>query len=95
MSVAAEFAPQFLAEIEAAGSVLIGTHLNPDGDALGSALAVSHYLDKRGIQNEVVCHHAPPKNLQFLPGVSRVRFSPKLEKHDLGIVLDLDSLERL
>lgn len=75
--------------------MLIGTHLNPDGDALGSALAMSHYLDSLKIENEVVCHHAAPRNLQFLPGVSRVRQEPKLEKHDLGIVLDLDSLERL
>ncbi len=95
MSIAAQMAPEFLREIRAAGSVLIGTHLNPDGDALGSALAVSHYLDSLKIENEVVCHHAPPRNLQFLPGVQRVRFSPKSEKHDLGIVVDLDSLDRL
>lgn len=75
--------------------MLIGTHLNPDGDALGSALALSLYLDGRGIANEVLCHHPAPDNLRFLPGVQRVRLSPKEEKHDLYVVLDLDSLERL
>jgi len=95
MSIAGQMAPEFLKEVRAAGSVLIGTHLNPDGDALGSALAVSHYLDSLNIQNEVLCHHAPPRNLQFLPGVSRVRTTPKNEKHDLGIVVDLDSSDRL
>ena len=74
--------------------MLIGTHLNPDGDALGSALALSHYLDQRGIPNEVLCHHAPPANLEFLPGVDRIRQTPSKE-HDLGVVLDLDSIERL
>lgn len=95
MSVAGEMAPLFLREIQAAGSVLIGTHLNPDGDALGSALAMAQYLDRLGKECEVVCHHAPPRNLQFLPGVHRVRFTPQHEKHDLGIVVDLDSLDRL
>lgn len=74
--------------------MLIGTHLNPDGDALGSALALSHYLDQRKIPNEVLCHHAPPANLEFLPGVDRIRQAP-MKTHDLGVVLDLDSIERL
>jgi phosphoesterase RecJ-like protein len=93
--IAPDLAARFQEEISAASSVLIGTHLNPDGDALGSALAMSHYLDGRGITNEVICHHLAPKNLQFLPGVQRVRNEPSQEKYDLGIVLDLDSLERL
>ncbi|MFI5386921.1 MAG: bifunctional oligoribonuclease/PAP phosphatase NrnA [Fimbriimonadales bacterium] len=90
-----ELAAQFQKELEAASSVLIGTHLNPDGDALGCALAMSHYLDGLKVQNEVICHHPAPKNLQFLPGVRKVKQSPSQEKYDLGIVLDLDSLERL
>ncbi len=93
--IAPELAQAFLQELDTASSVLIGTHLNPDGDALGSALAVSFLLDSRGIKNEVVCHHPPPRNLQFLPGVSRIRQEPSETAHDLGIVVDLDSLERL
>jgi phosphoesterase RecJ-like protein len=90
-----ELALQFLREVKQASSVVIGTHLNPDGDALGSALAMSHYLDQLGITNEVLCHHPAPKNLRFLPGVERVRQTPKLEKHDLAIILDLDAIDRL
>jgi len=90
-----ELAAQFQKELEAASSVLIGTHLNPDGDALGCALAMSHYLDGLGVRNEVICHHPAPKNLQFLPGAGRIKQVPSQEKYDLGIVLDLDSLERL
>lgn len=93
--ISAEIAAEFQKEVQSAASILIGTHLNPDGDALGSALAMSHYLDDQGIQNEVICHHLAPRNLQFLPGVNRVRNEPSQEKYDLGIVLDLDSLDRL
>lgn len=86
---------EFEAQLSGASSVLIGTHLNPDGDALGSALALSHYLWSEGIKNEVLCHHPAPYNLQFLPGVSKVRQSPTQEGHDLGIVVDLDAMHRL
>lgn len=95
MGVVEDHVSEFLETVKSASSVLIGTHLNPDGDALGSALAVSHYLDGLGIQNEVLCHHLAPRNLRFLPGVSRIQQTPREEKYDLGIVVDLDSLERL
>ena len=35
----------FEAEIKKASKILIGTHLNPDGDALGSALGLALYLE--------------------------------------------------
>jgi len=81
--------------ISEAKSILIGTHLNPDGDALGCALAMSLYLDARGKQNEVVCHHMPPKNLEFLPGSERIHQVPLRDDYDLAIMLDLESFERL
>jgi phosphoesterase RecJ-like protein len=90
-----ELALQFQNEVRDSSQIIIGTHLNPDGDALGSALAMSHYLDGLKIANEVLCHHPAPKNLQFLPGVDRVRQVPKFEKPDLAIVLDLDAIDRL
>lgn len=78
-----------------ASSVVIGSHINPDGDAIGSALAVAHYLDLLGIENEVLSHQPPPRNLMFLPGADEVRQAPIAEKHDLGIMVDLDAVTRL
>ncbi len=95
MSLHPLLAEQFSAELRAARSVLIGTHVNPDGDAYGSALALSHYLDALGIENEVLCHHPERANLSFLPGVSRISSTPRRERYDLGIVVDLDALYRL
>lgn len=95
MSVDRELVAMFKEELSEAKTVLIGTHLSPDGDALGSAMAMSMYLDSIGVQNEVLCHHPAPRNLEFLPGVERVQQAPKLDHYDLGIVLDLDSMERL
>src|SRR5579872_7465222 len=95
MNIAKELAPAFLKELEAASTVLIGTHLNPDGDALGCALAMSLYLDGIGIENQVVCHNEAPDNLLFLPKVDTVGSVAKRENHDLGIVVDLDAMDRL
>jgi phosphoesterase RecJ-like protein len=90
-----ESALRFAEELKNASSVLIGTHLNPDGDALGSALALAAYLDRLGKDVEVLCHHPAPRNLRFLPGVSRVRQEPREEKADLAIMVDLESKDRL
>lgn len=85
----------FEAEIERADSILIGTHLSPDGDALGSALGLALYLESRGKSVEILCQHNAPRNLRFLPTVERVRQEPSRSDHQLGIIVDLDSFERL
>jgi phosphoesterase RecJ-like protein len=90
-----QLARAFEAEIGNASSVRIGTHLNPDGDALGSALALAMYLERKGLDVEVLCHHPAPRNLRFLPGVGKVRQAPKEEKCDLAIMVDLESRDRL
>lgn len=95
MSLDPKVAQQFLADVRSASSIVIGTHLNPDGDALGSALAVSFALTALGIENEVICHHPAPRNLEFLPNVKKIRKVPKHEKHDLAIMVDLESTDRL
>ena len=82
-------------ELRHASSVLIGTHLNPDGDALGSSLALAAYVESLGIDVEVLCHHPAPRNLRFLPGVGKVRQAPKTEKADLAFMMDLESTDRL
>jgi phosphoesterase RecJ-like protein len=84
----------FLATLRGASSVLISTHLNPDGDALGSSLGLAFFLDSLGIKCDVVCHHAPPRNLLFLPGIERVKTVAE-GPYDLGVMLDLGVLDRL
>jgi bifunctional oligoribonuclease and PAP phosphatase NrnA len=90
-----ELLPAFLHEVRAARRIVLGTHLNPDGDALGSALGLAHILRSMELEVEVLCHHPVPKSLQFLPGASKVRQEPKRGDMDLVIVLDLEALDRL
>ncbi len=87
--------PDFLDLVRKARHVAIGTHLNPDGDALGSALAVSLILDQLGVAHTVLCQHPAPSNLAFLPGTDRIRNELPGETPDLAVILDLDAMNRL
>lgn len=49
--------------------IVVCTHMSPDGDACGSALALAGYLRRKGKQATVVFNDAPGDNLNFIPGV--------------------------
>jgi len=87
--------PEFLTMVRKAHHVAIGTHLNPDGDALGAALAVSHVMDQLGVAHTVLCQNTAPMNLAFLPGSDRIRQEIEGDFPDLGLILDLDAMSRL
>ena len=46
---------------------VVTAHMSPDGDALGSALSMMHYLRAKGKQATVVFNDAPGSNLFFIP----------------------------
>lgn len=87
--------PSLLTELRSAKGVLVGTHLHPDGDAIGSALAFSLVLDQLEVEHEVLCNDAPPYYLKFLEGVDRIRQTPTGEGQSLGVILDLEATNRL
>jgi bifunctional oligoribonuclease and PAP phosphatase NrnA len=55
--------------LEEKSDVLITTHYNPDGDAIGSSLALYHFLSSRGIEAKVIIPNELPSFLQWMPGV--------------------------
>lgn len=87
--------PELLGELRAARSVVVSSHVNPDGDALGSVLAFSMALDQLGVEHQVLMHHGAPKTLEFLPGIDRVERVSRWESPDLGVILDLEATARL
>lgn len=54
--------------IQNAQSILVVTHISPDGDAIGSALGLANALKQMGKQVTVADDDAVPDFLQFLPG---------------------------
>ncbi len=70
------------------GSILILTHENPDGDALGSAMALYLFLKKKGKDAYVGCKDRVPHFLDFLPHCDEVVSLPDGRFYDIGIIVD-------
>ena len=52
--------------------IAIVPHVSPDGDALGSAMSLSHALDGLGKRNVVISEDPIPAMYEFLPGLNKV-----------------------
>jgi len=76
-------------------SIVLISHINPDGDALGSSLSLLPILKKMNKKVRVVnITKNLPKNLDFLPGFNEIKNElPK--KYDLIISFDCGSFDRL
>lgn len=89
--------------IEGTKKVAVLTHTNPDGDAIGSSLALALALVKLGIDAQVVIPDGLPDFLRWLPGIERcTTFAYKQEKAvqiiegaDLIFCLDFNDPKRL
>lgn len=73
----------------------IGTHVNPDGDALGSAIALGLLLKRKGKRVEVVCQHPAPDYLEFLPALELLSAEAPRDSAEVEIWVDLESPGRL
>jgi phosphoesterase RecJ-like protein len=75
---------------------LLATHLNPDGDAIGSALALSSALESMGKEVHVYNKDLVPEFYKFMPGTKRFRSGLKnsLSQKPVLILLDCNSAER-
>jgi len=64
--------PEVIEFINGHESFFIACHLNPDGDTLGSALALASSLEGLGKQALVYSYDGVPESCSFLPGSERV-----------------------
>lgn len=80
--------------IKKSSDILILTHKNPDGDAVGSVLGLSIAL--RSVGKNVISFSNDPVSsvFDFLPGISTVKTEILPRKYDLMIILDCDSIKR-
>ncbi len=82
--------------IKGNGKFFLATHLNPDGDAIGSAVGFGLALRKMGKQVTVYDRDGVPEICRFLPGADMVVVEAKEE--DISgavlILLDCNTLER-
>ena len=64
--------------LESGSRFLLTTHLAPDGDSLGSALALVHVLAGMGKSALVVTRDPVPERYRFLPGATEVETRAEL-----------------
>jgi phosphoesterase RecJ-like protein len=81
--------------IQSSDAILIGTHIRPDGDALGSLLGLALALEKAGKRVARLCADPVPPVYSFLPGSDRVSDQPPRRPAQLGIAVDCDGIARL
>jgi bifunctional oligoribonuclease and PAP phosphatase NrnA len=72
-------------------SFVISTHVNPEGDAIGSSLGLALSLRLMNKKVSVVNFDPVPEFLKFLPGIDMVEQSDAISgRHDAWIVLDCE-----
>ena len=80
--------------IQAAHRALVTSHVRPDGDAIGSSLALSLALIDAGKQVQVVLADGLPDGFKYLPGAELVRTHAEGD-FDLIISVDCSDLKRI
>ncbi|WP_425236637.1 DHH family phosphoesterase [Ulvibacterium sp.] len=83
--------------------IVIVPHKNPDGDAIGSTLALWHYLQNKGQQATVISPNDYPKFLKWMPGNEYIlnyekenrQAKRKLNEASIIFTLDFNHLGRV
>src|SRR3989440_8863855 len=92
----AENLPLAVDALRGARRVLLTMHRGPDGDALGSALALACALKEMGREVAVYNPDDLPYNFRFLPGAANVmRELPADAAYDVTVVTDAGAWDRL
>jgi bifunctional oligoribonuclease and PAP phosphatase NrnA len=74
---------------------LVCSHARPDGDAMGSMLALGMVLEQMGKTADLVTANRVPVLYRRLPGVEKIRTVASVSgPYDAAILLECDSLER-
>ncbi len=83
-----------LEEIKKAKTIVILTHENPDGDAVGSSLAMYMALQKMGKEVDLIIPELP-KIYAFLPKAEEAKKEGSTNPYDLAISLDSATIKML
>jgi phosphoesterase RecJ-like protein len=74
---------------------LVCSHARPDGDAVGSMLAMGVLLEQLGKRVDLVTADRVPNAHCGLPGAEGIRTAPRVDgSYDAAILLECDGLER-
>lgn len=79
---------------------VITTHINPDGDAIGSELALAYFLQKMNKEFKIINHSSTPENFIFLDQENLINkydssFDDYILNTDVIIAVDFNTLGRV
>jgi bifunctional oligoribonuclease and PAP phosphatase NrnA len=84
-----------LRELSRVRSIVLTTHINSDGDALGSMLALYMFLKRRGVRVQMWLDDDLPGMYSFLPEIDKISRPPLAPMQgDLIVVLDAGDSSR-
>jgi hypothetical protein len=91
----ADTVEQILKVLRAGERFLVCSHSRPDGDAVGSMLAMGNLLEQMGKRADLVAADRVPAVYRGLPGADRIRSAMRVHgPYDAVILLECDGLER-
>lgn len=73
-----------------ASDIVITAHVSPDGDAVGSALAMCHYLKSIGKKATVVLPNAFPAFFKWMPGAREIIIFKDCRRSAIGAINQAD-----
>ena len=100
------FTPSEISEIQKLlvpqNKIVIITHYNPDGDAIGSSLGLKHFLKQKGLDAEVIVPNDFPKFLKWMPESKKIIIADYKRKQageaiyhaDVIFILDFNASHR-
>lgn len=88
---------KFLQLVDAHQRFLVVSHTHPDGDAVGSTLAMGLILEKLGKQVTFYNRDEMPSQFRFLPAADRwvTKLEPGHDPIDVTVILDCAQLHRI
>lgn len=83
--------------IDNAESIIIFSHVNPDGDTLGSMLALNMIIkDNFGKDSDMITVGKVPEIYHFLPNIRKTKKIEEVQKdYDLAIAIDIAAKDRM
>jgi phosphoesterase RecJ-like protein len=88
---------------ESSDNILLISHMNPDGDAIGSQLALYQYLTIKGKKVEMMCPNNLQEFLKWMDGADQIKIFIRnrkkciklIEEADLIVLIDFNQSGRL
>jgi len=82
-------------EIHRRQRFVLSSHVRPDGDAIGSQLAMAFALWQLGKEVRLVNHDAPPSPMLVFPGVPKIEVASRIDDPgDAVIIMECGDLSR-